>query len=77
MLRSLKKNGEHTLKSDVYCFGIVLLELITGRRAVDTTRPADEQNLVAWVSILILPLSVLLFLFKSQSSCEGGPCKQR
>ncbi|XP_010492559.1 PREDICTED: receptor-like kinase LIP1 [Camelina sativa] len=37
-----------TVKSDVYSFGVVLLELITGRRAIDTTKPNDEQNLVAW-----------------------------
>ncbi|CDP04243.1 unnamed protein product [Coffea canephora] len=40
--------GELTAKSDVYSFGVVLLELITGRRALDTTRPAEEQNLVSW-----------------------------
>ncbi|GER36128.1 protein kinase superfamily protein [Striga asiatica] len=40
--------GELTLKSDVYSFGVILLELITGRRALDTSRPADEQNLVSW-----------------------------
>lgn len=38
-----------TAKSDVYSFGVILLELITGRRAIDTTRPNEEQNLVAWV----------------------------
>ncbi|XP_074558831.1 putative serine/threonine-protein kinase PBL26 [Curcuma longa] len=45
--------GQLTLKSDVYSFGVVMLELITGRRAVDTTRPTDEQNLVAWAMPLL------------------------
>ncbi|KAL6874378.1 hypothetical protein ACP4OV_013398 [Aristida adscensionis] len=40
--------GQLTVKSDVYSFGVVLLELITGRRAIDSTRPAREQNLVSW-----------------------------
>ncbi|KAK8499976.1 hypothetical protein V6N12_046642 [Hibiscus sabdariffa] len=40
--------GQLTLKSDVYSFGVVLLEIITGRRAIDNSRPAGEQNLVAW-----------------------------
>ena len=41
--------GQLTVKSDVYSFGVVFLELITGRKAIDNTRPAGEQNLVAWV----------------------------
>lgn len=40
--------GQLTFKSDIYSFGVVLLELITGRKAIDNTRPAAEQNLVAW-----------------------------
>ncbi|KAG1338616.1 Serine/threonine-protein kinase PBS1 [Cocos nucifera] len=40
--------GQLTVKSDVYSFGVVFLELITGHKAIDNTRPAGEQNLVAW-----------------------------
>ncbi|XP_042403313.1 probable serine/threonine-protein kinase PBL26 [Zingiber officinale] len=45
--------GQLTLKSDVYSFGVVMLELITGRRAIDTAKPTDEQNLVAWAMPLL------------------------
>ncbi|XP_073131064.1 serine/threonine-protein kinase PBS1 [Henckelia pumila] len=40
--------GQLTVKSDVYSFGVVFLELITGRKAIDSTLPQGEQNLVAW-----------------------------
>ncbi|XP_047321558.1 probable serine/threonine-protein kinase PBL21 [Impatiens glandulifera] len=41
-------SGKLTLKSDIYSFGVVLLELITGRKAIDNTKMQGEQNLVAW-----------------------------
>lgn len=49
-----QRTGQLTVKSDVYSFGVVLLELITGRRAIDTTRPTREQNLVSWVSFVLI-----------------------
>ncbi|KAJ6894541.1 hypothetical protein NC652_028341 [Populus alba x Populus x berolinensis] len=41
--------GQLTAKSDVYGFGVVFLEMITGRRVIDSSRPAGEKNLVSWV----------------------------
>lgn len=34
------------MKSDVYGFGVVLLEMLSGLRALDTTRPSGHHNLV-------------------------------
>ncbi|KAL1558007.1 hypothetical protein AAHA92_08525 [Salvia divinorum] len=34
--------------SDVYSFGILLMEIITGRSPVDYSRPPGEMNLVDW-----------------------------
>ncbi|XVE87812.1 hypothetical protein DITRI_Ditri19aG0018400 [Diplodiscus trichospermus] len=37
--------GQLTTKSDGYSFGLVFLELISGRRAIDIERPTKEQKL--------------------------------
>jgi hypothetical protein len=36
-------------KADVYTFGVVLLELITGCRAIEPERPEGKDQLIIWV----------------------------
>ncbi|XP_039157030.1 probable serine/threonine-protein kinase PBL25 isoform X2 [Eucalyptus grandis] len=65
--------GQLTPKSDVYSFGVILLELISGRRVIDTTKPSEEQNLVAWIICRHLRSSEILNCSqKWQIHCSGG-----
>ncbi|CAL0313464.1 unnamed protein product [Lupinus luteus] len=40
-------------RSDVYSFGILIMEVITGRNPVDYRRPGEEVNLVDWLKKMV------------------------
>lgn len=40
--------GRVTTKVDLYSFGVILMELITGRKALDESQPEDSLHLVTW-----------------------------
>ncbi|KAG7032588.1 Receptor protein kinase TMK1, partial [Cucurbita argyrosperma subsp. argyrosperma] len=40
--------GRVTTKVDVYSFGVILMEMISGRKALDDSQPEDSLHLVTW-----------------------------
>ena len=55
--------GRSLEKTDVYGYGIMLLELITGQRAFDLARLASNLMLLSWVCIYNLPIICSMYLF--------------
>lgn len=43
------ETGHLTSKSDVWSFGVVLYEILTGRRSLERSLPKAEQQLLNWV----------------------------
>ena len=52
------RNPKLSPTTDVYAFGVVMLELFTGQAADDSTR--DIRALVGWVSIIVTCSNVFL-----------------
>lgn len=41
--------GKLTVKSDIFSFGVVLLEIVTGKKAFDVSKGQGHQSLAVWV----------------------------
>ncbi|CAA3020337.1 inactive kinase SELMODRAFT_444075-like [Olea europaea subsp. europaea] len=52
------ENDNVSIKSDVYAFGVVLLQLISGRRIVDSTGDDSQQSIIQWALPLIQTLAL-------------------
>ncbi|KAJ4705593.1 putative Receptor protein kinase CLAVATA1 [Melia azedarach] len=45
-----REPGSDNTKGDIYAFGVLLLEILTGKTPIDSSRPRLEQSLVKWAS---------------------------
>lgn len=61
------------MKSDVYGFGVVLLEMLTGRRALDTNRPSGQQNLVDWAKPYLTKTGMLRTIMDERMAGQYSP----
>ncbi|KAK9911767.1 hypothetical protein M0R45_035657 [Rubus argutus] len=72
--------GHLSAKCDVYGFGVVMLEMMTGKRAWDRSRPRGEQHLVEWAKpYLVSKLKVLQIIdvcvkgtYSAASACKAA-----
>lgn len=53
------ENGIVSVRTDVYAFGIVLLQLISGRRVFNEKEDGQHQSLLQWVDYSYEYLSLI------------------
>ncbi|KAG6771731.1 hypothetical protein POTOM_023118 [Populus tomentosa] len=64
------ERGLLTPKSNVWSFAIVLLELLTGRKNLDSRHPREERNLVKWTRPFLADDCRLSLIMDPQLKCR-------
>ncbi|KAE8712284.1 hypothetical protein F3Y22_tig00110258pilonHSYRG00084 [Hibiscus syriacus] len=62
--------GRVTTKVDVYAFGVVLMEIVTGRQALDVTLPDEKSHLVSWFRRVLINKENFLKMVDETISCD-------
>ncbi|GLJ51901.1 hypothetical protein SUGI_1102560 [Cryptomeria japonica] len=63
-------HGQLTEKADTYSFGVVVLEIVSGRKSIDLKQPPDMEYLLKWVWSLYENNKVL-DVMESEKEMEG------
>ncbi|KAK1415558.1 hypothetical protein QVD17_31341 [Tagetes erecta] len=65
--------GHLTARSDIYSFGVVLLEILTGRRCIDKNRPTGEQILVEFAKPYLTNKRRILYIMDPRLAGQYSP----
>ncbi|MFS7961380.1 putative protein kinase RLK-Pelle-RLCK-VIIa-2 family [Helianthus anomalus] len=71
--RVMFQKGHLTARSDIYSFGVVLLEILTGRRCIDKNRPTGEQILVEFVKPYLTSKRRILYIMDPRLAGQYSP----
>ncbi|KAL8103416.1 hypothetical protein AgCh_027838 [Apium graveolens] len=52
-------SAQYTIKKDVYSFGVSMLELLSGRKSFDSSRPRSEQSFIRRATLQLHDIDVL------------------
>ncbi|KAL8218155.1 hypothetical protein R6Q57_021528 [Mikania cordata] len=65
--------GHLTARSDIYSFGVVLLEILTGRRCIDKNRLTGEQILVEFAKPYLTSKRRILYIMDPRLAGQYSP----
>ncbi|CAA3000186.1 LRR receptor-like serine threonine- kinase FEI 1 [Olea europaea subsp. europaea] len=69
------QSGRATEKTDVYSFGVLVLEIVSGSRPTDASFIEKGLNIVGWVCLFILSLLSYIFPAKLMLYCSRCTCE--